>query len=114
MTKGEIDELLLKHVFEVDPKNPPEWYLEVGTEYEKLFLCECWSGLGLVVEEMIEKDFLPIMAYVPHHWNVGFMGKAVYEDNLRSPISHVLIFMAVAIAALRAVGVEVEEGEVPK
>ncbi len=55
MTKGEIDGLLLRHVFEVDPENPPEWYLEVGTEDERLFLCDCWSGLGLVVEEMSDE-----------------------------------------------------------
>ena len=112
MTHGEIDGLLLKHVFGEDPDKPRAWYglfLRGGR-----FLCECWAGLGLVVEEMGKEEppWHLLLEYDEDEWRAVFQNQDFrkWEDALHPTLAP----MAVSLAALRAVGVEIPAEEVPR
>jgi len=106
MTEQQVDDLLLKHVFEVDPAKPPQWYLDLHDD-----LCVTWSGLGLVVEEMEKKRprWLCMLDQNDNDWQAFFQQKETYKT---AEAFHQKPPMAVAIAALRAVGMEIPEEEV--
>ena len=118
MTHGEIDGLLLKHVFGEDPDKPRAWYglfLRGGR-----FLCECWAGIGLVVEEMRKKGWAGSCEVWPRA--LASLDEAAFikesddpdGDIIQFSQQHSSIFLAVSLAALRAVGVVIPEEEVPK
>jgi len=125
MTKNEIDGLLLKYVFGEDIDKPPKWYYE--NFWLETLLCNSWPGLGLVAEEMEKKEpscllqlvriypagddsFYPTdqpwMAQFREHRPEDRPAEWEFVAYSKTP------FMAVAVAALRAVGVEIPEEEV--
>jgi len=120
MTKRDVDGLLLKHVFREDIDKPPKWYYE--NFWLQTLLCNSWFGLGLMAEEMFRRDWIPTISHTgpndENKWYATFHNWSNEPPYGEPPCYVVGIastpFMAVAFAALRAVGVEIPEEEVPK
>ena len=112
MTKNEIDGLLLKYVFKEDIDTPPKWYYE--NFWLETLLCNSWPGLGLVVEEMLKRGWWPCLDKIANGWCAIFSletGRVSLHGITEAGAEALTPFMAVAIAALRAVGVEIPEEE---
>ena len=114
MTKNEIDRLLLKHVFGEDIDKPPKWYYE--NFWLQTLLCNSWPGLGLLVEKMRKKGWTLTLQESDGAYESEFESLERWSNfkDYSAVGRHTEAPMAVALAALRAVGVEIPEEEVPK